>query len=168
PASSCGSNGTGPSGCGTNGASTTRCCARSSTTWTCARRECRPPGRNGARSGSSPQDSFDGRIVSPLHRRLDEQALAVAIDRGHRLHPARLTIRREAVTAGDVALDLDRVPPLRVPDVRDRHVIVLAPEEGDGAIGFARAEHRSRRVLPVTLGHHPVLDADRPPAARVG
>ena len=58
-----------------------------------------------------------------------------------------------------------RVPLLRVADVVDGDVVVLAPEERHGVEALAPAEDVARRRLALAFGDHPVLDAD--PIARV-
>jgi len=49
---------------------------------------------------------------------------------------------------------------LRMTDVVDRDVVVLAPEERHGVERLTLAEHVSCGDLALTLGNHPVLDAD--------
>jgi hypothetical protein len=53
------------------------------------------------------------------------------------------------------------LPGFRVPDIGDRHVIVLAPEKRRFAVSAADAEHRTRGRLSLTLRRHPVLHAHR-------
>ena len=62
----------------------------------------------------------------------------------------------------------DLVPRGGVADVIDRHVVVLAPEERDGSIALAPAEHVARGDLTLPLGNDPVLDAQPLAAVRIG
>ena len=45
-------------------------------------------------------------------------------------------------------------------DIVDRNVVVLAPEEGDGAEFLAVPKHVERRRLPLALGNHPMFDTN--------
>ena len=56
---------------------------------------------------------------------------------------------------------------LRVADVVDRHVVVLAPEEGHGVESVTLAQDVSRRRLALTLRHDPVLDPDALAGVRI-
>ena len=77
-------------------------------------------------------------------------------------------VAQQAVLAGDVAVDRQLVPFLGVADIVDRDVVVLAPEERHGVELLAQAQHVERRGLALALGDHPVLDADRLAAVRIG
>src|SRR5439155_21505648 len=70
------------------------------------------------------------------------------------------------IMCADIAALLDVVPGCGVPDVIDRHVVMLAPEERDGGVALATAEHVARDRLALPLGDDPVLDAQ--PLAAVG
>jgi len=72
---------------------------------------------------------------SPRPSPLDEQALAIPVDRRDRLPPPRLAVGNEAVPASDIPRDLDRIPALRVPDVVDGHGVVLTPKNGTARYG---------------------------------
>ena len=54
-----------------------------------------------------------------------------------------------------------------MPDVRYRHVVVLAPEERHGIERFARAQDIERGGLALPLGDDPVFDTDLKAAMRV-
>src|SRR5262245_52196925 len=47
-----------------------------------------------------------------------------------------------------------------MPDVSDRDVVVLAPEERNGVEPLAASQHVQRGHLPLALGDHKVLDAN--------
>src|SRR6185437_16420870 len=59
------------------------------------------------------------------------------------------------------ALQFDAIPARRVTDVRDRDVIVGAPEKRSGTKRFPRSEQVARSRLTLPLGNHPMLDTDR-------
>src|SRR5690606_37103394 len=82
--------------------------------------------------------------------------------------PSTLLVAHQAVAAGDVAVDLDRVPFLGVADIVDRHVVMLAPEERHVVERRAFAEHVKSSGLALALGNHPVLDTDALPRNRIG
>src|SRR5436190_2162456 len=67
----------------------------------------------------------------PLHAHLCLEALPIPKNRGERQHTSATIEADGAVASVDVAIHLDSVPPLRVPDISDADVVVLAPEEGD-------------------------------------
>ena len=90
------------------------------------------------------------------------------IDRGGGERASAELVAHQAVLAGDVAVDRELVPFLGVTDIVDRDVVVLAPEERHGVELLAQAQHVERRGLSLALGDHPVLDADRLAAVRVG
>src|SRR5262249_3988038 len=69
-------------------------------------------------------------------------------------------VTHDAVALHHVALDVDGVPFLSVPDIVDRHVVVLAPEERCRPEWCFHAHHVERRDLPLPLGDDPVLDAN--------
>ena len=86
--------------------------------------------------------------------------MTVAEDRGHRQHLAITTIAHQAVARFDVAFNVEIVPFLGMPDVIDRHVVVLAPEERNLGKPLPLAEHVARRRLALALGDHLVLDPE--------
>src|SRR5581483_9434231 len=100
------------------------------------------------------------RSLFSLYFQFGFEAGAVAIDRGHGQCAAAELVAQETVASGDVAIDLYAVPVLRVADIVDRHVVVLAPEERHGIERSSLAEHAVRRGLTLAFGDHPVLDAD--------
>ena len=93
-----------------------------------------------------------------FHRRLLLEIIDVAEDRGHREHLAVATIAHEAVACFDVALNVEVVPFLGMPDVVDRHIVVLAPEERHLGKSLPLAEDVARYRLTLPLGHDPMLD----------
>src|SRR5262249_42577514 len=93
-----------------------------------------------------------------FHRRLLLETIDVAEDRGHREHLVVAAITYQAVACFDVALDVEIVPGLGMPDVVDRHVVVLAPEERNLGESLLLAENVARRRLTLPLGHDPMLD----------
>src|SRR5215472_5100293 len=102
--------------------------------------------------------SDDGRSSGrPLHLKLGLEAFDIAIDRGNRQHASLALVAQQAIPAPDIAVDRDLVPFLRVADIVDRHVVMLAPEERYGFESLARSQHVARGSLPMTLRHHPVL-----------
>src|SRR6266446_3464990 len=97
-------------------------------------------------------------LTSVFHRRLLPEIIDVAEDRGHREHLAVATIAHEAVACFDVAVDVEIVPALGMPDIVDRHVVVLAPEERNLGKSLPLAENVARRRLTLPLGNDPMLD----------
>src|SRR5215472_10538068 len=93
-----------------------------------------------------------------FHRRLLLEIIDVAEDRGDREHLAVATITHEAVACFDVALNVEIVPRLGMPDVVDRHVVMLAPEERHVGKALPLAENVARCRLTLPLGHDPMLD----------
>src|SRR5262249_55679354 len=99
-------------------------------------------------------------VASPsvFHRRLLPEIIDVAEDRGHRDAFAFATLAYQAVACLDVALNVEIVPPLGMPDVVDWHVVVLAPKEWNLGKSMPLAENVARRRLTLPLGHYPMLD----------
>src|SRR5262249_11907430 len=97
-------------------------------------------------------------LTSVFHRRLLLEIIDVAEDRGDREHLAVTTITHEAVAQFDVALNIEIVPRHAMPDVVDRHVVMLAPEERNFGKSLPLAENVVRRGLTLPLGHDPMLD----------
>src|SRR4029450_5207057 len=89
-------------------------------------------------------------LTSVFHRRLLQEIIDVAEDRGHREHLAVATIPSQAVACFDVALDVEVVPGLGMPDVVDGHVVVLAPEERNLGESLLLAEHGAVRRLALS------------------
>src|SRR5689334_21901939 len=106
------------------------------------------------------------RLGTPLDLRLRLEALLVTEDRGHREHLGAAHEAHADVVFARIAVDVDAVPVLGVPDVVDAHVVVRAPKERSLRERRARAEHVARGGLAVPLREHPVLDANA--LARVG
>src|ERR1700719_1460006 len=73
-----------------------------------------------------------------------------------------------AVPRLDIALNLNCIPMLGVPDVVDDDVVVLAPKEGDSIEFFPTTENVSRRYLALTLRNHPMFNSDSVPGVRIG
>src|SRR5690348_16539504 len=96
-----------------------------------------------------------------LHRDFRHEAVAVAIDGRDGEHAAAALVAHDAIACGDVAVDFDVIPALRMADVVDRDVVMLAPEERHGVEPFAAAEHVERGRLSLALCDDPVLDANR-------
>src|SRR5436309_14085150 len=99
-----------------------------------------------------------------LHRELGFQVVEIAIDRRHREYAAGAAIAQQTILGFDVALDRNRIPLLRVANISNRHVVVLAPEERHRVEALVEPEHVERRGLALALSHHPVLDPDAPAA----
>src|SRR4029453_17694335 len=64
--------------------------------------------------------------------------------------------------------DLETVPVFAVPDVIDRNVVVLTPEERNIGKPLPLSEHVARGRLTLPLRHHPVFDPQMLATARVG
>src|SRR5437868_6950707 len=79
--------------------------------------------------------------VSLLHRRFRLEVFDVAEDRSNCQHFSIAAIAHEAISTLDVALDFELVPFLRVPDVVDGHVVMLAPEERHVAKPLPLSKH---------------------------
>src|SRR5205814_1398211 len=102
------------------------------------------------------------------HCRFGDQAVSIAIDRGHRNDAADALVLHRAITCGDFTVDHELVPRLRMTHVIDWHVVMLAPEERHGIEFLPAAEHVERSGLTLTLGDDPVLDPDRYATVWVG
>src|SRR5205823_6793857 len=89
-------------------------------------------------------------------------------DRGQSSQTVAVEEAHGDVTIGGIAEYFRAVPLLGVPDVVDRDVIVRTPEEGHMVKALSRSEGVARRGLTLTLGDHPVLDADARARVRVG
>src|SRR5271166_3497086 len=106
------------------------------------------------------------RLVA-FHAHLGFQALLVAEDRSDSERASVELETGETILAGDASLDREFVPPLRMTDVVDRDVVVLAPEERSGREYLAAAKHVERCNLALALGDDPMFDPDRLAAVRV-
>src|SRR5262249_22193973 len=91
-----------------------------------------------------------------------------AKERGGREYFGVATITQEAVACFDVALNVEIVPRLGMPDVVDRHVVMLAPEERNLGKALPLAENVARRRLTLPLGHDPMLDPQMLAAIGIG
>jgi len=100
-------------------------------------------------------------------RDLGSQAFYVSADGDYGERLFTLPKFQRTVAIGDAPLDVDSIPCLRVTDVRNRNIVVLAPEKRDECARFFAPDHIARGDLAVTLGHDPVLDADFVAAVRV-
>ena len=58
------------------------------------------------------------------------------------------------------SVDVDFVPPLRMPHVGEAEVVLLGPEKWNGVKSFALAYDVARSGLPLTFGDDKVLDPD--------
>src|SRR5262245_45306334 len=105
---------------------------------------------------------------SRLQRAFGAEALPIATDRHAREQLARQAVADAAVACIRRAVDVDAVPLLRVADVLDRHVVVLAPEERHGVESLPASQHVQRRDLALALRQHPVLDSDALTGVRIG
>src|SRR5262245_41951314 len=85
---------------------------------------------------------------------------SIAPDRRDRQRPIAALEAHRRVARVERSVHSHRVPALRVSDVTDRHVVVLAPEERHRIEALAPPQHVPRGGLTLTLGDHPVLDAD--------
>src|SRR5208282_1671378 len=82
-----------------------------------------------------------------FHRDLRDEIVDVAIDRGKGADFATLAIPNHAVAGAKVALDVESVPITCMPNVIDRDVVVLAPEERHAVIAIADAQHSAGNRL---------------------
>src|SRR5690242_19312668 len=103
-----------------------------------------------------------------LHFALDLQALSVAENRRNREPPVPHQVRDGTVVCFKVAVNLHAVPPFGVSDVVNSDVVMLAPEERHRVEHLAVSEHVARRGLSLTLGDHPMLDANSLSSMRIG
>src|SRR5262249_42103397 len=123
---------------------------------------------NGTSASAASSATVPKELSIPLHRRLDLQALFVAEDRRRREELVARVVAHLGVALGEPPVAHAAAPRLGVADVADLHVVVLAPEERHRREPLPLAQDVARRGLPLSLGHHPVLDAHGPPRARVG
>src|SRR5262245_39766497 len=75
------------------------------------------------------------------HRRLALKTLQVAENGCGGQCFSIAPIAQETIASLDIALDVDLIPPFRMADVIDRHVVVLAPEERHLRKRLASAKH---------------------------
>src|SRR5438270_3796574 len=96
------------------------------------------------------------------------QTLEIAADgrEGERLSP--LPVGDRAVVLLDRAAHVDPVEGSGMSEIADRYLEMVAPEERHGIEGRVLAQQVARDALSHPLRHHPVLDADGFPGARVG
>src|SRR5215470_19857672 len=95
-----------------------------------------------------------------LHRQLRLQVLNIAVDRGDGEHTPVAPVAQQAILRRDIAFDCQCVPRLGMPDIVDRDVIVLAPEERYGRKLLPISEYVERRGLTLPLGDDPMFDAN--------
>src|ERR1700724_4137800 len=95
-----------------------------------------------------------------FHRKLGLEACDIAVNRGDRQQLALAPVAQQAIAPRDVAVDGDLVPFFGMADVINRHVVMLAPEEGYRRKSLTLPQHVARRGLSLALGEHPVLDPD--------
>src|SRR4051812_33885672 len=105
-----------------------------------------------------PATSHNEPLGFELHLRFQRCAIAADCRDGERRVSLEETYR--CVVRVERAIDLHPVPSLRMADVPNRHVVVLAPEERHGLEWLASAQHVARGRLRLTLGDDPMLDAD--------
>src|ERR687887_2319776 len=87
--------------------------------------------RKGGERCSAPSATIQRRSRWALHCRFFAEVLDVAEDRGHGQHLAVAAVTHQAVAPLDIAFDVETVPLFGVPDVIDRNVVMLTPEERD-------------------------------------
>src|SRR5688572_17521385 len=119
-------------------------------------------------SPSAARWSCEHMLLAALDRRFRLQAGEVPPDGHYRERPALRHEAGRAVAACEVAREDDVVPLLGVPDVTERHVVVVAPEERHGVEAPPSAEDVPRGGLSLPFGDDPVLDADALGRVRVG
>ena len=95
-----------------------------------------------------------------LHHDLGLKTFKVAKDRGDCGHTSVALKAEEAVFAHHISVDQDLVPRLRVTDIIDRDIVVLAPEKRHLGEGCALPKHVESRGLSLTLGDNPMLDTE--------
>src|SRR5262249_18107543 len=112
--------------------------------------------------------SCGGAQVRALHRGFLLEILDVTEDRGCRQHFAIAAKAHQAIASVDIALDVEAVPFLRVTDIVDRHVVMLAPEERHLTKALSLVKHVAGGSLPLTLGNDPMLNAQIFAGMRIG
>jgi hypothetical protein len=105
------------------------------------------------------QNRFEGCFVFLLQRGLHTQAQVVAPYCREGYRSAVATIYRTGIALFQIAPYFTGIPGRRVPNVRDREVIVLAPKEWHVTEYAIDAEHRTRHRLTLSFRHDPVLDS---------
>src|SRR5688572_2820887 len=102
-----------------------------------------------------------------LHRELRLHAGPVSRDRCHREYAVSLSVPYRAVALLQASIDLDLIPLGGVPDVVDRQVVVLAPEERDVREGRSLSGDGPAHRLTLPLGEHPVFNPNLAAASGV-
>jgi hypothetical protein len=95
-----------------------------------------------------------------FHENLGLEAFKISKDRSNSTHSAIALEAENTVFAHDVAFNHELVPSLRMTNIVDWNVVMLAPEKRYGAERYRVAQHIESRGLSLTLGDDPVLDAD--------
>lgn len=107
-------------------------------------------------------------ILPCFHRAFRFEALQVTRDRRHGQSAFTLAIGHRTVMRSQRAFNRYSIVLLRMPDVIDHDLVVLAPKEWDGGEFLAEAEDISRRNLTLALCYDPVFDADPIAGVRIG
>ena len=102
----------------------------------------------------------DRAAACPLESQLCLQVLQVAFHGGDREPPPAAQVGDRPIAIRERALHLDGVPLLRMPQIADRDIVVLTPEEGHGRELLPPPEDVARGDLSLPLGDDPVLDTD--------
>src|SRR5690606_19023937 len=95
-----------------------------------------------------------------LHSQLGLQAFDVPEDRRDGERSSVAFVAEKAVPGGNVAVDLYRIPLLRMADIVDRDIVMLAPEERDIDVLLLSAKHVESGSLPLPLRDYPMLHPD--------
>src|SRR5262245_8035787 len=140
-----------------------------------------PPARSPAAPAvrlPRPDEPCPGRLGVPcrrcsgcallFHGQFGLEAGDIAVDRGDGQGAPAAPIADQAVLGGNFTIDGDLIPGLCMPDIVDRQVVMLAPEKWHGSKFLAQPQHVEGGGLPLPLGHHPMLDANRAAAIGVG
>ena len=91
---------------------------------------------------------------------LSAKAFEIPANRRDRQLSAASSIGDRAVSRLQLPVDVGFIPLFGVPNIRDRKIVLLGPEEWNGAKYFAAAKNVACSGLSLALGHDKMFDAD--------
>ena len=99
-------------------------------------------------------------VDSSLEFELGAKAFEIPANRRDRQLPAASSIGDRAVSRLQLPVDVGFIPLFGVPNIRDRKIVLLGPEEWNGAKYFPAAKNVASSGLSLALGHDKMFDAD--------
>src|SRR3954468_5716904 len=112
------------------------------------------------RSGSLSNHFLQCLLLVALHSKFRFQAVEIPIDRGNREHAVTALVCHRTILRLKRTVYFNGIPILRMADIVNGDVIMLAPEKRHRIKTLTPAEHVSRRHLALALRHDPMFNAD--------